>query len=123
VGDLITNTQKKIDHVGVRTLDEVRIHPARLATFSSEVEAERKQSKDFLYENLYLSSILAPEKDDAERVVSDLFAFWMQNPPPCPASIRKKQKKTPCASHLRLLAGMTDNFIFEQHEKHCGGTT
>jgi dGTPase len=124
VGDLITNTQKEIHRAGVRTLDDVRNHPTRLAAFSPEVEAERKQSKDFLYENLYLSSILAPEKDDAERVVSDLFAFWMQNPTALPRQYQEKAEEDSLPRVIcDYIAGMTDTFIFEQHEKHRGGTT
>jgi dGTPase len=121
VGDLITNTQAQINRTGIRTLEDVRIQPQRLAAFSPEVDAERKQSKNFLYENLYLSPTLAPEKDDAERVVSDLFAFWMQNPTALP---RQYQEKAHQDSLPRVIcdyiAGMTDNFIFEHHEKHCG---
>src|SRR4030081_2828384 len=43
VGDLITNTETRVKQAGVRTQDDVRNHPQRLAAFSSEVEAERKQ--------------------------------------------------------------------------------
>jgi len=40
-----------------------------------EVELERKQAKDFLYKKSLLQSVAASEKEDAERVVSDLFGF------------------------------------------------
>ena len=68
VGDLIANTQSRVNSAGVQTLDDVRSHPSRLAAFSPEVEAERKQAKDFLYENLYFSATLEPEKDAAEGI-------------------------------------------------------
>src|SRR6201988_5205735 len=47
VDDLIKSTQKRVNESGVRTLDDVRNHPHRLAAFSPEVESERKQSKEF----------------------------------------------------------------------------
>jgi dGTPase len=120
VGDLITNTQARVKQAGVRTQDEVRNHPQRLAAFSPEVEAERKQSKEFLYDNLYLSSALEPEKDVAERVVSDLFAFWMKNSSALPHGYQEKAEEEPLARVVcDYIAGMTDNFIFEQHEKYC----
>src|ERR1700733_12284398 len=75
-GNLITNTQARLEQAAVKTLDDVRRHKERLAAFSPEVEAERKQIKDFLYENLYYSASLAGEKDDAERIVGELFSFW-----------------------------------------------
>jgi dGTPase len=124
VGDLISNTQARLQQVRIQTLDAVRHHPERLAAFSPAVEAERKQSKDFLYENLYFSPALADEKDDAERVIGALFAFWMEHPEALPHNYQEKAKEKD-ESLPRVIcdyiAGMTDNFIFEQYEKHCGG--
>jgi len=122
VDDLITNTQARLKQAGIQTLDGVRNHPERLAAFSVAVDAERKQAKDFLYENLYFSSALADEKDDAERVVGELFTFWMQNPDALPHSYQEKAKEESLPRVIcDYIAGMTDNFIFEQYEKHCGG--
>jgi dGTPase len=123
VDDLIKTTQKRVNESGVRTLDDIRNYPERLAAFSPAVEAERKQSKNFLYENLYYSPSLADEKDDAERVVSELFAFWMDHPESLPHNYRDKvQKKEDSLPRVicDYIAGMTDHFIFEQYEKHCG---
>jgi dGTPase len=123
VGDLITNTRTRLQQAKIETLDDVRHHTERLAAFSPTVEAERKQSKDFLYETLYFSSALAGEKDDAERVVGELFTFWMDYPDALPHNYRDKvEKKEDSLPRVicDYIAGMTDNFIFEQYEKHCG---
>jgi dGTPase len=122
VDDLITNTRTRLQQAGIKTLDDVRQHPARLAAFSPIVESERKQSKDFLHENLYFSSDLAGEKDDAERVVGELFAFWIDHPETLPHNYREKSKEDSLPRVVcDYIAGMTDNFIFEQYEKYCGG--
>jgi dGTPase len=120
-GDLIINTQARINHSGIESLADVRLHRERIAAFSSEVEAERKHIKDFLYENLYYSASLASEKVDAERIVNDLFAFWMKNPSALPHYYQEKadQESLPRVV-CDYIAGMTDHFIIEQHEKHCG---
>src|SRR6478752_4719726 len=76
VTDLITATRERISAAGIRTVDDVRSHPARLAGFSPEVDAERKQTKQFLYSNLYLSKALEPEKRMAEEIVTHLFEHW-----------------------------------------------
>jgi len=121
VSDLITHTQSRVEQAGIKTLDDVRHHPDRLAAFSPEVEAERKQSKTFLYENLYYSPSLAEEKDDAERIVKELFAFWMKDPKTLPPNYQEKAKQDSLPRVIcDYIAGMTDNFIFEQYEKHCG---
>jgi dGTPase len=123
-GDLITNTQARLKQAGVETLAEVRAHKGRIAAFSLEVEAERKGIKDFLYENLYYSPSLASEKDDAERIVTDLFALWMNDPSALPQNYREKAEQESLPRVVcDYIAGMTDHFIIEQHEKHCGGKT
>jgi dGTPase len=118
--DLITNTQARLKQAGVKSLTDVRLHKERIAAFSPEVEAERKQIKDFLYDNFYYSPSLAGEKDDAERIVTELFDFWMSNPAALPHYYHEKaaQESLPRVV-CDYIAGMTDHFIVEQYEKHC----
>ena len=119
--DLITNTQSRLKEAGIETLAEVRGKPDRIAAFSPEVETERRQIKNFLYENLYYSPSLAGEKDDAEQIVTELFAFWLNNPSSLPHFYQDKaaQESLPRVV-CDYIAGMTDHFIVEQYEKHCG---
>jgi dGTPase len=122
-GDLITNTQARIKQAGVKSPADVRLHKDRLAAFSPEVEAERQQIKNFLYENLYYSASLAEEKDDAERIVSELFNFWMLNPSALPQNYRDKAGEESLPRTIcDYIAGMTDHFIIEQYEKYCRNT-
>jgi dGTPase len=120
--DLIAHTQARLRQAAITSLDQVRRHQDRLAAFSPDVEAERKQIKDFLYENLYYSPSLEGEKDDAERIVSELFDFWMETPSALPHFYQEKagQESLPRVV-CDYIAGMTDHFIIEQYEKHCGG--
>ena len=121
VDDLIRSTQARIDQAGVKTLDDIRGNLERLAVFSSAVDAERQQSKDFLYENLYYSPALSDEKDAAERVIRELFAYWMEHPETLPHNYQEKAKEESLPRIIcDYIAGMTDHFIFEQYEKHCG---
>jgi len=120
VDDLIKTTEKRVAEAQVQTLEDIRNHRERLAAFSPAVEADRKRSKDFLYENLYYSPSLADEKEDAERVVSDLFAFWMENPKSLPHNYQDKAREESLPRVIcDYIAGMTDHFIYEQHEKYC----
>ncbi len=121
VSDLITNTQMRAKQAGIQTLDDVRDHAERLAAFTLEVEAERKQAKTFLYKSLYFSPALASEKDDAERVVSDLFSFWIKNSSTLPHYYQDKAKEESLPRVIcDYIAGMTDHFILEQHSKYFG---
>lgn len=122
-GDLITNTQARLQEIGIETLEDVRSHARRAAGFSHEVEAERKGIKEFLYQNLYYSPSLASEKDEAEQIVTELFGFWMKNPSSLPTNYQERAEEDQSLPRVicDYIAGMTDHFIMEQHEKHCGG--
>jgi dGTPase len=120
-GDLIENTLQQINAAGIASLEDVRGHKARLAALSSEIEQERRQSKQFLYRNLYFSPALEPEKDDAERIIAELFDLWMKHPEKLPSSYQEKAQQEPLPRVIcDYIAGMTDNYIYEQYEKYCG---
>jgi dGTPase len=119
VGDFIRSTQEQVRRAKLGSLEDVRAYPHRLAMLSPEAEEERRVTKKFLYANLYFSSPLDPEKKEAEHVISELFAFWLAAPECLPPNYQEK------AEHEALprvicdyIAGMTDNFIHEQYEKH-----
>jgi dGTPase len=120
VGDLIINTKHRVKSAGVRTLEDIRRHAERLAAFSAPVEVERRELKEFLYENLYYSPALSAEKDDAERITGELFAHWMEEPDDLPRNYHEKFAQEPLPRIIcDYMAGMTDPFIYQQYEKYC----
>ena len=119
VSDLACSTRSRLQSWAIETLDDVRQHSQRLAAFSPRVDAERALIKNFLYTNLYFSSALAQEKEDAERVITELFVFWMSNPESLPQSYQEKAQEQPLARIIcDYIAGMTDNYIFDQYKKY-----
>ncbi len=118
VTDLIENTSRRVREAGIETLEDIRNHSERLVAFSPPMEQERREAKKFLYENLYLSAPLRPEKLDGERVVGDMFHHWLKHPGALPATYQRKAEQEPLARVVcDYIAGMTDNFIVEQHRK------
>jgi dGTPase len=119
--DLISNTRSRVKEVGIERVSDVRLHPERIASFSSGAEGDRRQIKDFLHANLYYSPSLAGEKEEAEEIVTELFDFWMENPSALPHYYRDKAEQESLPRVVcDYIAGMTDHFIAEQYEKHCG---
>jgi dGTPase len=123
VSDLISNTREQISTAGIRNLQDVRACPRRLVVLSPVLEEDRRGTKEFLYANLYYSTVLNPEKKDAERVIRELFEFWMLKPQNLPMTYQEKAKQEPLPRVVcDYIAGMTDNFIYEQYEKYCAET-
>jgi dGTPase len=102
------------------TVDDIRAWPCRLAGLSADIEGERRQAKEFLYQNLYYAPELQPEKQDAERITTELFDLWMKYPEKLPPSYQEKAESEPLARVIcDYIAGMTDTYIAEQYEKQC----
>jgi dGTPase len=120
VSDLISNTRGQIQAASVHSLDDVRSCPRRLVGFSPRVEEDRRQAKTFLYTSLYYSPALDAEKRDGERVIRELFEFWMAKPENLPANYREKAALEALPRVVcDYIAGMTDTYIQEQYQKYC----
>jgi len=114
--DLIATTKRNTEAIGARSLNDVRRHPARLAVFSAEAEAQRLQEKRYLYDTLYTCRELENEHDKAEEVVTALFDFWMENPEELPQGYFDEVETEGRARVVAdYIAGMTDSFILLQY--------
>ena len=118
VTDLIENTKLRVAQSGVKTLDDLRRYPERLAAFSTEVEQERREAKDYLYKTLYDSKPLLPEKVKAEKIVTETFDYLVAHPEALPPSYQEK------VAHEKLMrvvcdyiAGMTDHYVQDVWKK------
>jgi dGTPase len=114
--DLIRTTSENATAIGAESLSDVRRHPARLALFSPEVEAERLQEKHYLYDTLYTCEPLETEHDKAEEVVTVLFDHWINDPEELPPSHFEEVQNEGLARVVAdYIAGMTDSFILLQY--------
>jgi dGTPase len=118
VSDLIDNTKLRVEEAGVHSLDEVRHCPARLAGFSPEVEAERREAKSFLYEAMYNCEPLEPEKRQAEKVITDVFQHLIRHPEALPRIYQERAAQEKLARTVcDYIAGMTDHYIEDLQKK------
>ena len=126
VGDLIDTTRQRVREAKVETPGDVRRHPERIASFSVDVDAERRQAKEFLYRCLYYSEQLREQKADGERIVTELFDHWMREPGTLPPSYREmidKGEESRARVVCDYIAGMTDKFILDQYKAVIGPPT
>jgi dGTPase len=122
VTGLIENTRQRVQQAGVGSLDELRHYPERLAGFSPEVEAERREAKSFLYEALYNTKSLEPEKRLAKKVVSEVFTYLIAHPEALPSSYREKAGSESLARVVcDYIAGMTDHYVEDLRKKLMAG--
>ncbi|HLW55057.1 MAG TPA: deoxyguanosinetriphosphate triphosphohydrolase [Candidatus Angelobacter sp.] len=120
VSDLIANSRRMIAAAGVHSAREVRQLGRSLFAFSEPVQQEHRELREFLFQSLYFCPELQPEKEQAEQVITDLFEFFLKFPEELPATHQEKTQHD--AVHRVIcdyLAGMTDNYILDQHRRLC----
>ncbi len=121
VGDVLTETQRRVREAGVATIDEVRSFGSALAGFSEALAAEERELKHFLYDKLYDSPELASVRSEAQRVIANLAAAYREDPRLLAAGWAQGDGET---ARLRgiadYIAGMTDPFAIARHEELVG---
>ena len=118
VSDMVYATDKQLRESGVRSVLELQSLPYNVVTFSEEMLQRNRQLKDFLYSNLYRHHRVVRMAVKAERIVSDLFKAYVQEPAILPNHIQDWTKergleRTVCD----YIAGMTDRFAVEEYQK------
>ena len=114
--DLVTEIGRRLREQGVDDLEGIRRAPERIAAFSTEIEALRREAKEFLYQNLYLCDDLNRGHEEAERVIADLFAAWMADPALLPPGYASQVGEEGAPRVIAdYIAGMTDHFVQEMH--------
>jgi dGTPase len=120
VSDLIAHSRRLIRESGVGSVTDVRTFPEILFAFSPETAREQKQIREFLFQNVYYSPELRPEKAHAEQIISDLFKYFLHFPDELPPSHQEKMRQEPIFRVVcDYIAGMTDSYITEQHHRFC----
>jgi dGTPase len=116
--DLIENTSRTIGTSGVKTVEDVRCQPNRLAEFSPEVAKQNASLKSFLLANLYSQPTIAEDRDRSVAALEALFRFFLEHPERMPPQYAEAAGREPRHRVIcDYIAGMTDHFLLRQvHE-------
>jgi dGTPase len=116
--DLIENTSRTIGPSGVKTVEDVRCQPNRLAEFSPEVAKQNASLKSFLLANLYSQPTIAEDRDRSVAALEALFRFFLEHPERMPPQYAEAAGREPRHRVIcDYIAGMTDHFLLRQvHE-------
>ena len=118
VEDVIKSTDEKIRQSGVTSVESLQKLPHNVICFSDNMQQNNRELKDFLYKNLYQSYRVIRMQVKAERIISDLFAAYQKDPLMLPNHIQNRiEKKGLERSICDYIAGMTDRFAIDEHQK------
>ncbi|MGA8182923.1 MAG: deoxyguanosinetriphosphate triphosphohydrolase [Terriglobia bacterium] len=119
VTDLIEATQKRLKRMKLRTVPQVRAAPARVVGPGSQMLRESRALKGFLRDNLYTHRKIYAERKKIVRCVAQMFEYYMDHPRSLPPFYFAKTREEPTYRVVcDYIAGMTDNYLAEQHRKY-----
>ena len=119
--DLISNTARRIEQWRVRSAEEIRQLPERLASFSEFGRAQNAALKKFLFAHVYDHPSIAEDRDRSVRCLEELFRHYLRCSQSMPESYEEMTHATP--RHIVVcdyIAGMTDQFLLRQHQERFG---
>jgi dGTPase len=124
IEDVIAQTRRNVAARGIASAEGVRAADGPVVTFSAEMARADRAIKDFLFPRLYRHARIMRIMSDAERVVSELFARYVETPHELPTEWRQGPDD-PAARALRVadfIAGMTDRYAMMEHARLIGNT-
>jgi len=115
VTELIESSAARLETLEVRSVEEVRCTQQRIIGFSMESDAERRELKRFLYENLYEHPRVAAVSDRAAQAIRGLFAIYRKDTSLLPRHIRARFELDGEARAVAdYIAGMTDRYALDE---------
>ncbi len=118
VTDLISQTQKNIASLKLKSSLQVKKLDKKVVTFSPDMLKLRLPLRDFLLEKLYHHYRVMRMSTKARRFITDMFGVYVAKPEQLPTEIQNKirrdgVKKAVCD----YIAGMTDRYALDEHKK------
>lgn len=117
VYDVIDTSRTNIEASRVGSVDDVRAH-GTLVSFSAAMRDQSMELKQFLLRNLYRHPQVMETTERARRVVTELFAFYLDQPHEPPMSHQPDTHRARAVADY--IAGMTDRFAIREHERLSG---
>lgn len=122
VHDVVEHTEARLRAAGVKSADEVRLQPRALVGYSAGRRELNLELRDYLYRNLYYNPAVHDPNARAGRMLEQLFRHCLAQP----EAMGEQARRRIAADGLHravcdYLAGMTDRYAMQEHQRLIGG--
>lgn len=115
--DVIDATGAALQAAAPHSADDAR-RAGVLVMFSADMRAQSSALKRFLFANLYRHPRVMDTTSQAQQVVRELFAAYMDKPAELRPSFAERPDRARAVADY--IAGMTDRFALREHERLTG---
>ena len=121
VQDVVAESQARITALAPQSAQDIRNHSAPVIQFSDSLFSQLKEIRSFLFTRMYRHKDVNDMRERTGVVVRDLFQTYMDKPQLLPEHRQPvtSGKTAQARAIADYIAGMTDRFAFQEHEKHC----
>jgi dGTPase len=117
--DLINETKHLAAGQNIRSVEDIRKAPVRIAQFSQKAAADNASLKKFLFTYIYDHPSITEDRDRSVQALEELFLFYLDNDGSMPAAHESLTSVSPRPVVVcDYVAGMTDQFLLKQHREH-----
>ena len=125
VEDVIGVAQSNLAEINPSSADDIRHAGRQIIRFSDPVFADLKVIRAFLFTRMYRAPSVVEMRKKVTKVVEELFPFLLAHPENLPKQWRKDVEEAEGEVALArivsdYIAGMTDRFALQCHEKFLG---
>jgi dGTPase len=118
VTDIINNSDRLINEINLQSVEDLQRLPYNVVSFTDTLSAQNRQLKDFLFAKMYRHYRVVRMAAKAQKILTELFAAYLQEPAILPEHIRENfgrfgEARTICD----YIAGMTDRFAVEEYKR------
>ncbi|TYR31160.1 deoxyguanosinetriphosphate triphosphohydrolase [Mesorhizobium microcysteis] len=121
VEDVIATSRANLDELQPYSPADIHSAGRPVVTFSPAMAAWEKELKTFLYANLYRHPTVMAVRENADRIVRDLFGHYFANPRDMPEGWRegldRAEERIKARDVADFIAGMTDTYAIKEHRR------
>jgi dGTPase len=121
VKDVVETAEKNIAAARVETADDVRKCGKPLVRYSEERKKLNLQLRRYLYQNLYFNPVVHEPNRNAGRLLEEMFGYFLKHREGFGDLARARARKDGWPRVVcDYLAGMTDRYAIQEHQRIFG---
>jgi dGTPase len=121
VTDVVNTTEARLRDARVTCPDEVRRQAKPLVQYSADLRRLNHELRDYLYRNLYYNPEVHEPNRRAVRLLEQLFHHYLEHHEEVGEQARRRARKDGWPRAVcDYLAGMTDRYAIQEHQRLFG---
>jgi dGTPase len=125
VEDVIAVAQNRLASAQPRSVDDIRHLGTTVIRFSKPLYQDLKAVRSFLFSRMYRAPSVMAVRAEVTRKLDDLFPLYLDRPALLPSEWQADIAAAPDRTALARIvadyvAGMTDRFAIQEHQRLCG---